>query len=73
MHKKNKTLIQFIQNLFGNIDYLSKHNNILRVKFKVSTIKDIINIIIPNFINYSSIIIKSSNYIYLNMLLYLYY
>ena len=63
MHEKDRALIQSIQDFFGGIGYVSKHNNTSRVEFRVSTIKDIINIIIPHFDNYPLITKQSSDYI----------
>ena len=63
MHEKDRALIQSIHDFFGAIGYLSQPNNISRVEFEVSTLKDIINIIIPHFDNYPLITKKSSYYI----------
>ena len=63
MHEKDRALIQSIQDFFGGIGYVSKPNNRAMVEFRVSTLNDIINIIIPHFDNYPLITKKSSDYI----------
>lgn len=63
MHEKDRALIQSIQDFFGGIGYVSKPNNTSMVEFRVSTLKDIINIIIRHFDNYPLITKKSSDYI----------
>lgn len=63
MHEKDRALIQSIQDFFGGIGYVSKPNNRAMVEFRVSTLNDIINIIIPHFYNYPLITQKSSDYI----------
>ena len=62
MHEKDRALIQSIQDFFGGIGYVSKPNNRAMVEFRVSTLNDIINIIIPHFDNYPLITKKSSDY-----------
>lgn len=62
MHEKDRALIQSIQDFFGGIGYISKPNNRAMVEFRVSTLNDIINIIIPHFDNYPLITKKSSDY-----------
>lgn len=52
MHERDRALIQSIQDFFGGIGYVSKPNNRATVEFRVSTLNDIINIIIPHFDNY---------------------
>jgi hypothetical protein len=63
MHEKDRALIQSIQDFFGGIGYISKPNNRSTVEFRVSTLKDINNIIIPHFDNYPLITKKLSDYI----------
>lgn len=63
MHEKDRALIQSIQDFFGGIGYVSKPNNRSMVEFRVSSIKDIINIILPHFNKYSLITKKLSDYI----------
>lgn len=64
MHEKDRALIQSIQDFFGGIGYISKPNNRSTVEFRVSTLKDINNIIIPHFDNYPLITKKLSDYIF---------
>ena len=64
INEKDRALIKSIQDFFGGIGYVSKPNNTSRVEFRVSTLKDIINIIIPHFYNNPLITIKSSDYIF---------
>jgi hypothetical protein len=52
MHEKDRALIQSIQDFFGGIGSVSKPNNTSMVEFRVSALKDIINIVIPHFDNY---------------------
>lgn len=63
MHEKDRVLIQSIQNFFGGIGYVSSHNNRGTVEFRVSTLNDIINKIIPHFDNYPLITQKYSDYV----------
>lgn len=63
MHEKDRALIQSIQDFFGGIGYISKPNNISTVEFRVSTLKEIINVIIPHFDSYSLKTQKYSDYI----------
>lgn len=62
MHERDRILIQSIQDFFGGIGHVSEPNNILMVEFRVSTIKEIINVIIPHFDNYPLITQKFSDY-----------
>ena len=52
MHEKDRPLILSIQKFFGGIGYISKPNNFSTVEFRVSTLNDIINVIIPHFNKY---------------------
>jgi len=63
MHEKDRALIQPIQEFFGGIGYISKPNNRSTVEFRVSTLNDIINVIIPHFDNYPLITKKHSDYV----------
>jgi hypothetical protein len=63
MHERNRVLIQSIQNFFGGVGYVSSPNNRGTVEFRVSTLNDIINKIIPHFDNYPLITKKYSDYI----------
>lgn len=63
MHERDRALIQSIQDFFGGIGYVSKPNNTSTVEFRVSTLKDIINVILPHFDSYPLITQKFSDYI----------
>ena len=63
MNERDRVLLQSIQDFFGGIGYISRPNNRSMVEFRVSTLKDIINIIIPHFDNYPLITQKLSDYI----------
>ena len=52
MHEKDITLIQSIQNFFGGIGYVTKANKNSMVEFRVSTLNQIIQVIIPHFDKY---------------------
>lgn len=62
MHERDRPLIQSIQNFFGGIGYVSKPNNSSTVEFRVSTLNDIVNVIIPHFDKYPLITKKYSDY-----------
>jgi LAGLIDADG endonuclease len=63
IHERDRTLIEKIQEFFGNIGYISKLNNNLTVEFRVSTLNDIANIIIPHFDKYTLATKKYADYI----------
>jgi hypothetical protein len=63
MHEKDRVLIQSIQEFFGGIGYLSKPNNRSTVEFRVSTLNDIVDVILPHFDNYPLITKKQSHYL----------
>ena len=52
MHEIDRALMEKIQEFFGGIGYISKPNNNLAVEFRVSTLNDIANVIIPHFYKY---------------------
>jgi NADH-ubiquinone oxidoreductase chain 4L len=52
MHEKDRDLILKIQKYFGGIGHVSNPNINLTVEYRVSTIKEITNVIIPHFDNY---------------------
>jgi NADH:ubiquinone oxidoreductase subunit K len=52
MHEKDRYLVLKIQEYFGGIGLVSKPNNNFTVEFRVHSIKDITNVIIPHFYNY---------------------
>ena len=49
MHEKDRDLVLKIHKYFGGIGYVSKPNKNLTVEFRVSTINEITNVIIPHF------------------------
>ena len=49
MHEIDRTLMEKMQEFFGGIGYISKANNNLAVEFRVSTLNDIANVIIPHY------------------------
>lgn len=52
IHEKDRALIQAIQDYFGGISYVSKPNKALTVEFRVSTLKDLVHVIISHFDKY---------------------
>ena len=52
MHEKDRALIKSIQDFFEGIGYISKLNKNSTVEFRVSTLKDLVHVIIPHFDNY---------------------
>jgi hypothetical protein len=48
---------------WGGIGYISKANNNLAVEFRVSTLNDIANVIIPHFDKYPLLTKKQADYI----------
>ena len=63
MHERDRPLILSIQNFFNGIGYVSKPNNSFTVEFRVSTLKDIVNVIIPHFDKYPLITQKYADYL----------
>jgi len=63
MHEKDRPLILAIQNYSGGIGYLSKPNKALTVEFRVSTLKDLVNVILPHFDKYILISKKRIHYL----------
>ena len=83
MHEIDRTLMEknqeFFPQLCGSqrgIGYISKANNNLAVEFRVSTLNDIANVIIPHFSptgregKYHLLSKKQGDYIFLKKLLY---
>jgi hypothetical protein len=62
MHEKDRSLVLKIQEYFGGIGLVSKPNNNSTVEFRVHSIKDITNVIIPHFDNYPLLTKKYSDY-----------
>lgn len=63
MHEKDRVLIQSIQDFFGGIGYVTKSNKNSMVEFRVSTINQIVAVIIPHFDRYPLINKKNSDYL----------
>jgi hypothetical protein len=64
MLEKDRDLILQIQEYFGGIGYKSKPNKNSTVEFRVSTMKDIINVIFPHFDNYPLLTKKCLDYMF---------
>ena len=62
MHEKDRDLVLKIHKYFGGIGYVSKPNQNLTVEFRVSTINEITNVIIPHFDNYPLLTKKYFDY-----------
>lgn len=62
MHEKDRSLVLKIQEYFEGIGLVSKPNNNSTVEFRVHSIKDITNVIIPHFDNYPLLTKKYSDY-----------
>jgi hypothetical protein len=63
MHEKDRVLIKSVQEFLGGIGYVSKANKTSTVEFRVSTLKDFVDVILPHFNNYPLITKKHSDYI----------
>jgi hypothetical protein len=63
MHEKDRPLILAIQNYYGSIGYVSKPNKGLTVEFRVSTLKDLVMVILPHFDKYILISKKRIDYL----------
>ena len=63
MHEKDRPLILAIQNYYGSIGYVSKPNKALTVEFRVSTLKDLVMVILPHFDKYILISKKRIDYL----------
>lgn len=63
MHERDRSLILAIQDFFGGIGYVSKPNNSSTVEFRISTLKDIANVIIPHFNEFPLKTKKYSDYL----------
>jgi hypothetical protein len=70
MHEIDRTLMEKIQEFFGGIGYISKANNNLAVEFRVSTLNDIVNVIIPHFDKYPLLTKNRQIIFYLKKLFY---
>jgi len=52
MHEIDRAIIQSIQNFYGGIGHVYKPNNYSMVEFRESTVKDLVEVIIPHFDSY---------------------
>src|SRR5699024_10799556 len=68
---RDRPLILSIQKFFGDIGYVSKPNKYSTVEFRVNTLKDIVNIIIPDFDIYPLKTKKYYDYMFLNQVVFL--
>ena len=64
MHEKDRDLVLKIHKYFGGIGYVSKPNKNLTVEFRVSTVNEITNVIIPHFDNYPLLTKKYYDYMF---------
>lgn len=64
MHEKDRVLIKGLQEFFGGIGYISKPNKNSSVEFRVSTLNDLVNVIIPHFDNYPLYTKKRIDYLF---------
>ena len=64
MHERDRDLILKIQEYFGGIGYVSNPNKNSTVEFRVSTMQDITNVIIPHFTNYPLLTKKYFDYVF---------
>ena len=64
MHERDRDLILKIQEYFGGIGYVSNPNKNSTVEFRVSTMKDITNVIIPHFTNHPLLTKKYFDYMF---------
>jgi hypothetical protein len=61
LHISDTPLIELVKKYFGGIGYISNPDK-KTVEFRVSTIKDIVNVIIPHLDNFPLITKKLSDY-----------
>lgn len=63
MHEKDRALLELVQSFFGGIGYISKPNNRSTVEYRVSTLNDLVKVIIPHFENYPLLTKKFTDYV----------
>jgi hypothetical protein len=63
LHISDTPLIESVRKYFGNIGYITISTVRNTVEFRVSTIKEIVNVIIPHFDKYPLITKKASDYL----------
>jgi hypothetical protein len=69
MHEKDRDLNLKIQDYLGGIGYVSNRYKNLTTESRVSTIKELTNVIIPHFDNYPLLTKKFSTICFLKKLL----
>lgn len=52
MHEKDRALLNAVRDFFGGIGSISKPNKSSTVEFRVNSLQDIVNVILPHFIKY---------------------
>ena len=52
MHEIDRALIEKVSEFFGGIGHVSKPNIRSTVEFRINSLNDIVNVIIPHFDNY---------------------
>ena len=65
MHEKDRFFIESIKKYFGEVGHISKPNKTLTTEFRISTLNDLVNVIIPHFDKYSLISKKRVDYLLL--------
>nr|YP_010715993.1 NADH dehydrogenase subunit 4L [Paraisaria gracilioides]WDE74391.1 NADH dehydrogenase subunit 4L [Paraisaria gracilioides] len=63
MHERDRDLILKIQKFFGGIGYVSNLNKNTTVEFRVSTLNDIVKVIMPHFEKYPLLTKKYYDYV----------
>ena len=63
MHEKDRKWIQSIKDFFRGIGSIPMPNKNFTVEFRVSALKDLVNVILPHFYNYPLITKKHSDYL----------
>lgn len=63
MYEKDRALIKAVQDYFGGIGYVSKPNKASTVEFRVSTLKYLVDVILPHFDKYPLISKKRTDYL----------
>jgi hypothetical protein len=69
MHEKDRNLILLIQDFFGGIGHISKPNNRSTVEFRVNTLTDLVNIILPHFYKYPLVTKKHYDYYFFKQII----
>nr|YP_009546950.1 LAGLIDADG endonuclease [Hirsutella thompsonii]AYP41290.1 LAGLIDADG endonuclease [Hirsutella thompsonii]AYP41319.1 LAGLIDADG endonuclease [Hirsutella thompsonii] len=69
IHERDRDLIMKIREFFGGIGYISKPNKSNTIEYRVSSIRDIANVIIPHFDNYPLLTQKYFDYVLLKKII----